>query len=770
MSHRITLFTLLLLTLAATVWAQPVVFSPGGATRSLDMDPWQIDCIIDPAVRYMMAQATSQVTSDVDYLVVGINMEDSVCTDLPHDLIVTGIPGAPPPGIEAYTPDDCWWEGYPIYPYDAELSGAAEASPLNPIPGAGDWRVFMVPLDPDSLPSSATPNIEFYFIFDSNSTTRKIYDSVNGLMCGTVSSEPPVFGAAQVETLFYFDVPWTADPPDSHKMHFPQHPDTSGIDINFTFPLMLADDWTCTQSGPADRIRFWFSARGDWFDPYGFLPDQIMNIYLRIYSNEPDNDYNGPDYSRPDSLLWELILPPDAPEVTFTEYGIGQQAWYDPMMEEYLPDDHFLVYECRIDSLEEPFLQEAGAVYWLAISIEPLYDELGWKTSDWILYPADYRGRRYMDDAVWGDFFTEDWVNMTYPAGPDSGESLDLAFIMGTVPQVCCDGHWGPVEWCGQDCYVDVGSTDMTHDCLVDLMDYYLFAKYYQQSGPCLSADFNGDYVVDLMDLTVFFTFYDTAVSPCNPADEVLIGGPAGNLHLSFDTDPDNLVTYLINPPPGALTLYVLARDLPSPMGATEFGILTNLDPGQIISFEPVSPFTLDLGSSLTDVLLAASSEQSGPVVMAALEFLYLGEERVSFEIINNTNYGGKRWVAPSSNIYHDWAMASPAFVYLDAQAAVEPADVPAEFRLYASAPNPFDAGTDIRYDLPSAERVKITIYDVTGKVVRTLVDLPLQQAGRHSATWDGRDDAGRRVAPGIYFSRLETARYSATQSMTLLR
>jgi hypothetical protein len=114
--------------------------------------------------------------------------------------------------------------------------------------------------------------------------------------------------------------------------------------------------------------------------------------------------------------------------------------------------------------------------------------------------------------------------------------------------------------------------------------------------------------------------------------------------------------------------------------------------------------------------------------------------------------------------------MASPAFIYTDPSADVEPADLPGEFRLYASAPNPFDATTTVRYDLPSSERVKLTVFDVTGKVVRTLVDLPVQAAGRHSATWDGRDEAGRSVAPGVYFSRLETGRFSATERMTLLK
>jgi hypothetical protein len=729
------------------------------------MDPWQIDCIIDPAVRYVMAQAASQATSDIDYLIVGINMEDSVCTELPYFLIVTGIPYDPPPGIPPYVPADCWWEGMPNFAFDEGLSNQVEASPANPIPGVGSWCAFMIPLDPASLPASGSPNIEFYFVFDSDTETRKILESVNGLMCGTVSSAP-----ALQDTTFYFEVPWEAEPADSHKMHFVQYPDRTGMDVNFTYPVVLADDWVCTQSGPVDRIRFWFSAMGDWFDPYGNLPAQIFNIHVSVHGNIPDYDYDGPLYSMPDTVLWEADFAPDAPQVNFFEYDYGPQGWYDPMTGDYYPDDHWNIFECEISNITDPFLQIEGEVYWLDISIETALGELGWKTSDMMQYPADYRGRRFMDDAVWADFWILDWLNLTYPAGPYMGQSLDLAFLVGSMPQVCGDGRWGPVEWCGQDCYVTVGSTDMTHDCMVDLMDHYFLTADFGKTGPGLSGDFDRDGDVDIGDVAQFMVHYDSTVTPCIPADHVILGDPDGKLHLSYSMDPYNLITYRFPVPFTIETVYVVARDLPSPLGATEFGIRTS--PGAIIltTFTAQPPFTVNIGSGMDNIVLAAPAEVVGPTVLGYFQFLYQGEERLSFELVENATYGGLRWVSPSSNVYHDWAMASPAFAYSNPTAYVEPGDLPAEFRLYASAPNPFDGSTAIRYDLPAQGRVKLSVYDVTGKLVRTLVDLPLQGAGRHTATWDGRDAAGREVAPGIYFSRLETGRFSATQRMTLLR
>ena len=90
--------------------------------------------------------------------------------------------------------------------------------------------------------------------------------------------------------------------------------------------------------------------------------------------------------------------------------------------------------------------------------------------------------------------------------------------------------------------------------------------------------------------------------------------------------------------------------------------------------------------------------------------------------------------------------------------------------RLGPCYPNPFNPRTTISYSLSATGRARLRLYDAAGKAVRTLVDIPMQGAGCHRAVWDGRDAAGRPVAPGIYFSRLEAGRFSATQRMTLLR
>lgn len=88
---------------------------------------------------------------------------------------------------------------------------------------------------------------------------------------------------------------------------------------------------------------------------------------------------------------------------------------------------------------------------------------------------------------------------------------------------------------------------------------------------------------------------------------------------------------------------------------------------------------------------------------------------------------------------------------------------------LHPNAPNPFAESTTIRYELRTSGRAVVAIYNLLGQRVRTLVDTR-QEAGRHVVSWDGRDERGRPVASGVYFSRLRAESYEAIQKLTLVR
>jgi hypothetical protein len=89
--------------------------------------------------------------------------------------------------------------------------------------------------------------------------------------------------------------------------------------------------------------------------------------------------------------------------------------------------------------------------------------------------------------------------------------------------------------------------------------------------------------------------------------------------------------------------------------------------------------------------------------------------------------------------------------------------------RLYANEPNPFNPRTTIKFSTARDGRVTIVVYDVSGRLVRTLVDGP-QKAGTHSVVWDGSDDRGRRVGAGVYWAQMKAGDYLSTKKIVVLK
>jgi hypothetical protein len=86
---------------------------------------------------------------------------------------------------------------------------------------------------------------------------------------------------------------------------------------------------------------------------------------------------------------------------------------------------------------------------------------------------------------------------------------------------------------------------------------------------------------------------------------------------------------------------------------------------------------------------------------------------------------------------------------------------------LAPARPNPFSANTDIHFTLSRDSQVRLEIFDVAGRLVRTLVDEP-RELGEHSATWDGRTQNGATASAGVYFYRLHTS--DVTQTRKIVR
>jgi hypothetical protein len=105
----------------------------------------------------------------------------------------------------------------------------------------------------------------------------------------------------------------------------------------------------------------------------------------------------------------------------------------------------------------------------------------------------------------------------------------------------------------------------------------------------------------------------------------------------------------------------------------------------------------------------------------------------------------------------------------------------PAAAILFQNYPNPFTQMTSIQYTVASRQRkdknlttdyclqTSLRIFDLTGRLVRILVDEP-QKSGSYKINWDGKDDSGNRVVPGIYFYKLITSDYRSVKKMVILR
>ncbi len=187
----------------------------------------------------------------------------------------------------------------------------------------------------------------------------------------------------------------------NHKMHFPQLPDLIGWDVNATMPLILADDWQCSQTGWVTDIHFW----GSWKDldsnPYTddfFTPAPMF--LLSIHENIPASADT--PYSRPGRQVWgwagEILgVPSDPPTM---------ESWFDPVTgftncNDHVPYWRYDFFVANAYPQADSFFQYEGQIYWLnvsAVNIQPPY-QWGWKNT------TDH----FMDDAVF---------STNGPAGP----------------------------------------------------------------------------------------------------------------------------------------------------------------------------------------------------------------------------------------------------------------------------------------------------------------------------------------------------------------
>ena len=162
---------------------------------------------------------------------------------------------------------------------------------------------------------------------------------------------------------------------------------------------------------------------------------------------------------------------------------------------------------------------------------------------------------------------------------------------------------------------------------------------------------------------------------------------------------------------------------------------------------EPAVPIVVDESG---DAAVARVEQGSYRVVYLAFDIRYVS---------NATEWDGL--IANAT----EWLMEGIVTAVRESEEPV----LPSSYALYPSYPNPFNPQTAIRYDLPEAGTIRISLYNVSGQRIRTLLN-GHQIAGTHSVTWDGTDDRGRPVANGVYLCRMKAGRFQRTRKVLLVK
>ncbi len=174
------------------------------------------------------------------------------------------------------------------------------------------------------------------------------------------------------------------------------------------------------------------------------------------------------------------------------------------------------------------------------------------------------------------------------------------------------------------------------------------------------------------------------------------------------------------------------------------FDEVTPLDPGS----GPLATILFDIEPTATDEMVIIDST------------LFLGSQRLEFTL---TQADGGISFTP----YFTYGYVN-IIATTDVEQRYDPL-IPDDFALAQNVPNPFNPTTQIKFDLPRESYVRLSIINVLGQQVKTLVAESLP-AGTHTVTFDGKNDNYQTLASGVYFYRLDTEGFSQSKKMILLK
>ena len=215
----------------------------------------------------------------------------------------------------------------------------------------------------------------------------------------------------------------------------------------------------------------------------------------------------------------------------------------------------------------------------------------------------------------------------------------------------------------------------------------------------------------------------------------------------------------------GILKTFTVSSDGSLPVELTSFELLDTRNEGITLQWITESEinnlgFNLDRKTPITDWSQIASY-----VTHPALQ----GQGSVSHQTIytftDNTVHENESYDYRLSDVDYGGNIEYHSLQLM----GVSLSSVPQQFVLYPNYPNPFNPVTTIRYDLPDDSYVTLTIHDMMGKQIRTLVDGP-QVTGHGMIQWNATNDAGHPVSAGLYLYTIQAGEFRQTKKMVLFK
>jgi len=144
--------------------------------------------------------------------------------------------------------------------------------------------------------------------------------------------------------------------------------------------------------------------------------------------------------------------------------------------------------------------------------------------------------------------------------------------------------------------------------------------------------------------------------------------------------------------------------------------------------------------------------------------------ERVDSVVVDSSKFNAFAFVTAAGSVEFGPRYNGPAVLQIPQAVEIgDGSNLPTSFGLSQNYPNPFNPETNIDFALPKASNVELTVFNVLGQKVITLINQKMD-AGTYRETWRGTSESGSQVASGIYFYRLTAGDFVTTRKMMMLK